>query len=109
MLQIAITQIVIATISYNKDVIRAIEFKKFVSPSVKLVVTNNLMEMIIYCHYIIDIRNSKQERQQETIIGVLTDGISWHCFYLKDCDNQGNLQLLLLIVFYLPKLSILAS
>ena len=106
MLQIAITQIVIATISYNEDVIMVIEFKKFVSPSVKLVVTNDLMEMIIYCRYIIDIRNSKQERQQETIIGVLTDGISWHCFYLKDCDNQ---ELLLLIVFYLPKLGILAS
>ena len=60
----------IATISYNKSVIMIIEFKKVVSPSIKLVVTNDLVEMIIYCRYITDIRNLKQKRQQGTIIGV---------------------------------------
>ena len=58
----------IATISYNESVITIIKFKKVVSPSIKLVVTNDLVGMIIYCRYITDIRNLKQKRQQGPLL-----------------------------------------
>ena len=79
----AAEQPIITTISHNECVIMIIECKKIVSPSVALVNSDDLMEMIIYCRYIIDIR-----QEQGIVIGILTDGISWHCFYFHNQDNH---------------------
>ena len=38
---------------------------------------NEVIEMLIYCRYILDIR------EQTNVTGILTDSINWHCFYLE--------------------------
>lgn len=67
----------VTTVSQNSLVVMVIECKKTVSAALIMLESNDVIELFIYCRYILDIK------QQSSVIGILTDGINWHCFYLK--------------------------
>ena len=67
----------VTTVSRLDLILMLIECKKTVSASLVMLEANDLIEMLIYCRYILDITN------QKSIIGILTDCINWHCFYIK--------------------------
>jgi len=54
-----------------------IEVKKVVAADLMMVDNASMMEMMMYCYYILKLN------QQDEVLGILMDGCSWHCFNLR--------------------------
>ena len=71
----------ITTVANKESIVMVIECKKTVSASLVMIEPNEVIEMFIYCRYLLEIR------EQTNITGVLTDSINWHCFYLQKSEQ----------------------
>ena len=54
-----------------------VEIKKSIGQTILLLEPPDLIELFIYCHY------SLRINRQDTVKGVLCDGLNWHCFDLQ--------------------------
>ena len=61
----------------TKTIKMVVEIKKFIGQAILLLEPPDLIELFIYCHY------SLQINRQDTVKGVLCDGLNWHCFDLQ--------------------------
>lgn len=61
----------------KKTIKMVVEIKKSIGKTIVLLEPPNLIELFIYCHY--TLRSNKQD----TVKGVLSDGLNWHCFDLQ--------------------------
>ena len=70
----------ITMVSQGNAVVMVVEVKKLVSASFERAKSDDVLELLIYCHYILDLN------KQSTVIGILTDINNWHCIYLRRSD-----------------------
>ena len=66
----------------KKYVKMIVEIKKLVGNRMLSLEPPDLLELFIYCHYIL------RRGKQDTLQGVLTDGLNWHCFDLRLRDGS---------------------
>ena len=71
----------ITTVANKELIVMVIECKKTVSALLVMIEPNEVIEMLIYCRYLLEIR------EQTNIMGILTDSINWHCFYLQKSEQ----------------------
>ena len=70
----------IAAVLKNETILMIIECKKAVSLSFLMIDHSDVIEMLIYCQYLLEIY------KQAEITGIMTDSINWHCIYIKKGD-----------------------
>ena len=61
----------------TKTIKMVVEIKKSIGQTVLLLEPPDLIELFIYCHC------SLRINRQDTVKGVLSDGLNWHCFDLQ--------------------------
>ena len=72
----------VATVHKGRSLFMVIEVKKAVPAKFSMNEPTNVIEMLIYCKYLMTLYD-----HQTPLIGILTDGFSWHCMKLKPSDN----------------------
>ena len=70
-------------VSQNNSLLMVIEVKKTISVSFAANDPANVIEMLIYSLYLLSMR-----KQSSSILGILTDGLTWHCLSLQHSDNN---------------------
>ena len=70
----------ITMVSQGNAVAMVVEVKKLVPASIEWAKSEDVLELLIYCRYILELN------KQSTVIGILTDINNWHCIYLRRCD-----------------------
>lgn len=71
----------ITTVQRNEKIVMIVEVKKSVSASFSMNEPNNVIELLIYCHYLTRLN------KQTSIIGILTDGVNWHGLHMEKDDE----------------------
>ena len=71
----------VTMVSQEDAVVMVVEVKKSVSVLFQRAEPDDVIELLIYSRYILDLK------KQNSIIGILTDSNTWHCIWLTRTDN----------------------
>ena len=71
-------------VSQNKSLLMVITVKKSIPVNFAANEPADVIEMLIYTLYLLSMRN-----QSSSILGILTDGSTWHCLSLQQNNNKS--------------------
>ena len=64
-----------------------VDIKKSVPMGFMMTNTSKILEILIYCHYLLKIKGTS------TVLIVLTDGANWHYLSLECCGNDDRMHM----------------
>ena len=70
-------------VSKNNSLLMVIEVKKSISVNFATNEPSDVIEMLIYSSYLLSIYN-----QSSSVLGILTDGLTWHCLRLQRSNSN---------------------